>query len=246
MKVVVLGSSSKGNSTFVEINGIKFLIDVGFSFKYISDKLIEINEEVKNLDFIIITHAHSDHINSLYTFYRLNIPIYIGIDTYKEVKIKDKVKDVIFVDELDNIMGIKIDKIPISHDAVGYGYTFEYLDDSLCYIADTGLIYTKFLDKMRNKKIYLMESNHDVEMEMNGSKDFQTKLRNIGDTGHLSNEDCAKYLNMIIGNNTKKIVLIHISEHDNTYEKAYETNRKAIDNKIDIKTAYANEITIVN
>ena len=91
-----------------------------------------------------------------------------------------------------------------------------------------------------------MESNHDVEMEMNGSKDFQTKLRNIGDTGHLSNEDCAKYLNMIIGNNTKKIVLIHISEHDNTYEKAYETNRKAIDNRIDIKTAYANEITIVN
>lgn len=246
MKVVVLGSSSKGNSTFVEINKTKFLIDVGFSFKYIKEKLEEINIKVEELDFVIITHAHSDHIASLYTFYRMNIPIYIGFNTYKELKIKDKITNVNYVDEIDNIMGINLTKIPISHDAVGYGYVFEYGADSLAYIADTGLIYAKYFDKLKNKKVYLMESNHDVEMEMNGEKDFQTKMRNIGDTGHLSNEDCAKYLNMFIGNNTKKIILIHISEHDNTYEKAYEVNRNNIDKSIDIEVAYANKPTNIN
>ena len=246
MKVVVLGSSSKGNSTFVEINNIKFLIDVGFSFKYIKEKLNEINIKVEDLDFVIITHAHSDHIASLYTFYRMNIPIYIGFNTHKELKMKDKIVEVNYVDEIDNINGIKLTKIPISHDASGYGYTFEMNDDSLAYIADTGLIYSKYFDKLKNKKMYLIESNHDVEMEMNGEKDFQTKMRNIGDTGHLSNEDCAKYLNMFIGDNTKQIILMHISEHDNTYEKAFETNRNSIDKKINIEVAYANKPIEVN
>ena len=77
----------------------------------------------------------------------------------------------------------------------------------------------------------------DVMMEMNGTKDELTKLRNIGDEGHLSNEDCAMYLNKLIGNDTTDIILIHISEHDNLPEKAYEVNRTSIidDIKIHIK-----------
>ena len=73
---------------------------------------------------------------------------------------------------------------------------------------------------------------------MNGTKDQMTKLRNIGDTGHLSNEDCAKYLNYFIGEKTKYIFLIHISDHDNTHEKAYQVNRDLIDKKIKIFLTY--------
>ena len=62
MKVVVLGSSSSGNSTFVNINNIKFLIDAGLPFGKLKDELYEIGENPENLDFIIVTHAHSDQI----------------------------------------------------------------------------------------------------------------------------------------------------------------------------------------
>ena len=80
-------------------------------------------------------------------------------------------------------------------------------------------------------------------MEMNGTKDEITIIRNIGDMGHLSNEDCAMYLNRLIGENTKEIILIHISEHDNTIEKAYNVNRNLIDKKINIHLSYPNIIS---
>ena len=244
MKIEVLGSSSKGNSTYIEINNIKFLIDCGFSYKYIEEKLNNINVKVSDLDFLIITHAHSDHVQSLYSFYRMNIPIYMGFDSYNELSIKDKVKNITFFDELNNICGIKLTKIPISHDAKGFGFIFEYEDESLVYIADTGIIYSRYFDKLTNKKAYLIESNHDVEMEMNGSKDNRTKIRNIGDEGHISNDDCAnKYLTRFIGPQTKLIILIHISTNDNTYDLAYDTTKKIVNKNIKLLVAHEKEET---
>ena len=72
MKVVVLGSSSSGNSTFVNINNIKFLIDAGLPFGKLKDALYKIGENPENLDFIIVTHAHSDHVRSLHSFNRVS------------------------------------------------------------------------------------------------------------------------------------------------------------------------------
>jgi len=244
MKINVLGSSSKGNSTYIEMNSIKFLIDTGFSYKYITEKLESMNVEIEDLDFVIITHAHSDHIASLYTFYRLKVPVYISLETYSELPIKDKMPNVNFFNELDSICGIKLTKIPISHDAKGYGFIFEYEDDSLVYMADTGIIYSRYFDIMTNKKAYLIESNHDVEMEMSGTKDQRTKIRNIGDEGHISNEDCAnKYLKRFIGDKTELIVLIHISTNDNTYELAYNTTKKVINDNIKLMVAKEKEDT---
>lgn len=244
MKINVLGSSSAGNSTYVEINNVKFLIDVGFSYKYIVEKLNNIDVEVSDLDFVIITHAHSDHVMSLNTFYRAGVPIYIGMESYKELIIKDKLPNVNFIDELDNICGIKLTKIPISHDAKGFGFIFEYGDDSLVYIADTGVIYSRYFEKLTNKKAYLIESNHDVEMEMSGSKDERTKIRNIGDEGHISNNDCSnKYLSRFIGSNTKLVILIHISTHDNTYDLAYKTAEKVVNKNVKLMVAHEKEET---
>ena len=110
-------------------------------------------------------------------------------------------------------------------------------------MADTGMIHFKFHKLMKNKTVYVFESNHDVFMEMNGTKDELTKLRNIGDEGHLSNEDCAMYLNKLIGNDTTDIILIHISEHDNLPEKAYEVNRTSIIDDIKIHMSYPNKIS---
>lgn len=246
MKINVLGSSSKGNSTYIEMNNKKFLIDTGFSYKYITEKLESMNVELEDLDFVIITHAHSDHIASLYTFYRLRVPIYMGLLTYNELSIKDKMPDVNFIDELDIICGINIKKIPISHDAKGYGYVFESDDDSLVYISDTGIIYSRYFDTLTNKKVYLIESNHDVEMEMNGTKDQKTKIRNIGDEGHISNDDCAnKYLKRFIGDKTEVIILMHISTNDNTYELAYNTTKKVINDNIKLLVAHEKEETKV-
>lgn len=244
MKVVVLSSSSSGNSTYIELGNVKFLIDAGLPYGVMKERLCDIEVEPESIDFIIVTHAHTDHVRSIHTFNRVyNTKIYISSGTLLEYDKRDKLKDVVLFDELDNIMGIKFDKVPISHDKKGYGFVFEYEGISIAYMADTGMIHSKYHNILKNKTVYLLESNHDVEMEMNGTKDQMTKLRNIGDMGHLSNEDCAKYLNHFIGDNTKYIYLIHISDHDNTYEKAYQVNRDAIDKNIKIFLTYKDKIS---
>ncbi len=244
MKVVVLGSSSSGNSTYVEMNNVKFLIDSGLQYGDIRNKLYEINVDPKELDFIIVTHAHIDHVRSLHSFNRVyGTKIYISYETLNEYFKKDYIKDYILFDDLDEIMGIKFDKVPISHDKKGFGFVFESDGVSLAYMADTGMIHSKFHNKFKNKTVYLFESNHDVEMEMNGTKDQMTKLRNIGDMGHLSNEDCAMYLSHFVGDNTKIVMLIHISEHDNTHELAFKVNREALPERIKILLSNKDKIS---
>ena len=244
MKIVVLSSSSSGNCTFIELDGIRFLVDAGLGFNDIKNKLFDIGEEPEKLDFIIVTHAHNDHVKSIHSFNRVyNTKIYIGEETFNEYAKKDLIKNYEFVDNLSEIMGIRFTKIPISHDKKGYGYVFENDKVSIVYMTDTGMIHYKYYNRLLNKTYYLLESNHDVEMEMNGTKDQMTKLRNIGDMGHLSNEDCAKYLNYFIGNNTKYIYLIHISDHDNTHEKPFHVNSDSLDKNIKIFLKYKDKIS---
>lgn len=248
MKVVVLSSSSKGNSTYVEINDKKFLIDAGLQFGDTKEKLFEIGVSPEELNFIIVTHAHTDHVKSLHSFNRVyNTKVYISINTFKEYSKNNLLKNYEFIDEANNIEDIHIDKIPISHDKKGFGYVFTYKDKSLVYIADTGMINIRYHELLKNKDVYLIESNHNVEMEMSGTKDERTKIRNIGDEGHLSNEQCAMYLSKFIGNKTKYVVLIHISEHDNTLDEAYRVNKEIISDNIKLYLSYKDKISkIVN
>ncbi len=244
MKIAVLGSSSSGNSTFVQIGNIKFLIDVGLGFNDIKSKLFLLGITADEIDFILITHAHNDHVRSLHSFSRVyNTKIYLSVDTFNEYQKKEYIKNYEFIEDVDVILGLDIRKIPISHDKKGYGFVICKDNYSLCYITDTGMIHSRYHEIMKNRNIYLFESNHDVEMEMNGSKDEMTKIRNIGDMGHLSNEQCAMYLTHFIGENTKAIMLMHISEHDNTYDLAYSVNRDAIKANIPIYLSKKDELS---
>ena len=235
MKIVVLGSSSSGNSTYIELGNNKFLIDAGLGFNDIKDKLFKLGVYPDEINFILVTHSHSDHVRSLHSFARVyNTKIYIGKNTFNEYLKKEYLKNYEFLEDINEINGIKIDLIPISHDKNGFGFIFEAEGKKISYLTDTGMIHSRYHEILTNNDVYLIESNHDVEMEMNGTKDEMTKIRNIGDMGHLSNEECAMYLTRFIGENTKIVVLMHISEHDNTYELAYNTNRNSIDDKINV------------
>ena len=246
MKIAVLGSSSSGNSTYIEINGIKFLIDAGLGFNDIKNKLFQLGVTADEINFILITHAHNDHVRSLHSFQRVyNTKVYISKGTYSEYMKKDLLTNFEYLEDIDNIMGLDIIKIPISHDKKGYGFIIKHEDKTISYLTDTGMIHSKYHELLKNNKVYLFESNHDVEMEMNGTKDEMTKIRNIGDSGHLSNDQCAMYLSRFVGKKTKAIILMHISEHDNTYDLAFNTNRNAIDSSIPIYLSYKDELSSI-
>ena len=130
--------------------------------------------------------------------------------------------------ERDNLLkyinDIEITLIKTSHDAKGsIGFVIESKEKSLAYITDTGYINNKYFPLLSNREVYIMESNHDVEMLNNGPYSFSLRQRILGDKGHLSNYDCSRYLSSFIGNKTNTIVLAHLSEENNTYSLAYDT-----------------------
>ena len=223
MKVCVLSSGSKGNTTYIETQKTKILIDLGNSLKYIKEKLEGINVLPDELDAILITHTHIDHIKGLKTFQnKYKIPVYITDKMYPYMEYLENYQ--IIKEPTIKIKDMDIDVIKTSHDTEdSVGYIVNHDNKSIVYITDTGYINKKYFDILTNKDIYIMESNHDIELLNNCSYPFATRQRILSDKGHLSNYDSAKYLSKFIGDKTKYIFLAHLSEENNTEELAYKT-----------------------
>ncbi len=223
MKVVVLSSGSKGNTTYIESEQAKILIDAGNCCKYINQKLSNIGVDANLLDGILITHTHSDHINGLKVFCKkFNPKIYCTKTMYEDI---DYIDNYEFIDgDVIEINDLKINVIKTSHDASdSNGYIISDCHSSIVYVTDTGYINRKYFDILSNRDLYIMESNHDIEMLNNGSYPYEIRKRIYGDKGHLSNVDSSKYLSQFIGNNTKYVMLAHLSEENNDPKIAYDT-----------------------
>lgn len=230
MKISVLSSGSKGNTTYVESNGTRILIDAGNTAKYINSALVDIGVDPKSIDAILITHTHVDHISGLKTLLKsINPTIYMTSKMHLQL---DFITNYNFIDsDSFKIGNVNIKTIKTSHDVDdSLGYILDDGNSSVVYITDTGYINRKYFDVLCNKSIYIMESNHDVEMLNNSSYPFMTRKRILSDKGHLSNYDSAKYLSSFIGSKTKVIILAHLSHENNTYELALGTLRERLVN----------------
>ena len=232
MIVTVLASGSKGNCTYVETTNHKVLIDIGTTSLQIEKRLREIGVDPCNIDSVFITHAHKDHVAGVNVFYKKYHPkVYLTKNIYTEANLNiDKyyvLKDNIVLDDMS------VTVIPTSHDAKdSRGYLIESEGNSVIYMTDTGYINQRFDNLLKNKNIYVFESNHDVEMLMdNEHYPHYLKMRILGDEGHLSNKDSANYLSKYIGRKTKKIFLAHLSEQNNTPSVALSCLRDTLNRK---------------
>ena len=225
MKACVFASGSKGNVTYIETNNHKILLDMGKNSKYITDALKKINVNPKDIDIILISHLHSDHTSALDTFIKKYKPtvcmpeeMFLSIDNLKDYEYIKIYKDEIVLDTL------KIYAIKSSHDAIGSrNFIFEEDSHSIVQITDTGYIKSKYFNLLKNRNIYFLESNHDVEMLTHGPYPDWLKRRVLSDEGHLSNQAAGFYLSKLIGDKTKKVLLMHLSEVNNKSDIALKT-----------------------
>ena len=134
MKVCVLSSGSKGNTTYIETNQAKILIDAGNSSKYILEKLTSLNVNPSDLDAILITHIHVDHVKGLPVLLkRINPCVYM---TEKMYPYLDYIENYHLIDtETFDIKDIHVEVIHTSHDTEdSLGYIINNEDKSLVYI----------------------------------------------------------------------------------------------------------------
>lgn len=235
MLVSVLASGSKGNSTLITTDRVKILIDAGKNQKYLEKELNQINLSLKDIDYILITHTHADHTSSLKTIVKSYKPKIILTELmYQDLDYLKNYENILFLTDNLELEDLVIDNIKTSHDTSdSRGYIITQGNSSVVQITDTGYLNQKYFKKLQNKTIYIFESNHNIEMLMHGRYPKWLKARVSSDVGHLSNESSAFYLTKLIGENTKEIILAHLSEENNTPELALETlNKELAENNI--------------
>ena len=230
MLVSVLASGSEGNSTYVETADVKLLIDAGMNTKYIKESLEKLGVDLNEIEYIFMTHAHKDHtgaLNVLLKKYKPTVIVSKGI--YEELDVIHDYESLLITDEPVRCGNTTIDNFKTSHDAAGSrGYLITDAVSSMVYMTDTGYLNQKYFKKLYNKDIYVMEANHDVEMLMNGPYPAWLKTRILSDKGHLSNNASGFYLAKLIGPDTKKVILAHLSHENNTPETALKTVKKTL------------------
>lgn len=251
MKVCVLASGSEGNSTFVSTDKCKILIDIGKNVKYITEKLKEIDERPEDIDAIVISHTHNDHVAALERFVKKYQPkVYLTQKMFFDLKNLETYENIIIYEDTIYFDTLKIISIKTSHDVSdSRNFVLEESNLSMVYLTDTGYLNRKYFDLLKNRDYYLFESNHDVAMLMNGPYPKWLKTRVLGTSGHLSNKDASFYLSKLVGPNTKRIILMHLSHKNNTEEKAldmiYSTFKEYNISFSNIVCAKQNEITKV-
>jgi len=221
MRFALLASGSKGNSFFLEDSGTRIMIDCGGTQRYLKSCYEKLGEKMTDLDAVLITHDHSDHIAQIRMVKDLNI--------YSPVEIPDI--DVFHVTAMRKftVGCLEITPLPLSHDAPGTtGYVLNDGEEKLSYVTDTGYLSENLQKEIMDSDYVILESNHDVGMLMGTRRPQYLKSRIYSDTGHLNNEDAAEILSSVISEKTKMIILAHISQEANTRELALKTARDAI------------------
>ena len=235
MLVSVLASGSKGNSTLITTDRVKILIDAGKNQKYLETALNQINLSLKDIDYILITHTHADHTSALKTIVKSHKPTIVLTELmYQDLDYLKNYENILLLTDNLELEDLVIENIKTSHDTSdSRGYIVTQGNSSVVQITDTGYLNQKYFKKLQNKTIYIFESNHNIEMLMHGRYPKWLKARVSSDVGHLSNESSAFYLTKLIGENTKEIILAHLSEENNTPELALETlNNEFAENNI--------------
>lgn len=227
MEMSVLASGSSGNCIYVESDRGSLLIDVGLTCKRIELALGSINRSLNDIDAILITHEHIDHIKGLKVIAkRYNVPIFANKETWiaidqKNIPVPSEQRFEFNPLQTKEIIGMDIQSFNVSHDAINpQFYTMTQNDKKLSVITDTGYVSDEMKGIIKDSDVFVFESNHDVDMLRMGRYPWSTKQRILSDVGHISNEDAAHAMRDVITDRTKRIYLSHLSQDNNIKELA--------------------------
>lgn len=262
MRLCSIASGSSGNCVYIGSDATHLLVDVGISGKRTESGLKELGLTGRDIDGILITHEHADHISGLGILARkYEIPIYATAGTIKALKNCSGLGDLDYSlfhevqeDKKLTLKDLTVNPMRISHDAAHpVGYRISYGSKKVAVCTDLGVYNDYTVECLKGMDALLLEANHDVNMLQVGPYPYYLKQRILGEKGHLSNENSGRLLCRILHDGLQTVLLGHLSKENNLPELAYESVRMEItmgDNPykagdFDIRVAKRSEISPV-
>lgn len=229
-KFCSLYSGSSGNSLLLETPNTKILIDAGESAKKTIAALSSINVDINDINAILVTHEHSDHVRGLGTISKkYNIPVYANNKTWdampeQESKIIDKNKKCFKMCNKFEIGDLKVKPFEIPHDAADpCGFNIFHNDQKVSIATDIGHMTSDLIHKLEDSSFILLEANYDPNILKCSNYPYALKQRIAGPNGHLANSDAGKTISHLIHSGLKNVMLGHLSKENNFPELAYKT-----------------------
>lgn len=233
-----IASGSSGNSYLIYTENTCVLLDAGVSGKKITDSLQSLGKSVEELDAILITHSHGDHIKSLRIISKKahRAKIFITESAVREFRDKinnDQIVEILPFGEEFTIGNILVNNFYLSHDAEeATGFSFYGDGRRLTVITDTGVIVPEMEPFITDSDLLILEANYEHNVLMMGDYPYGLKRRIAGELGHLSNEGAGECLVRMFDKREKPempiVYLAHLSRENNTPAQALITVRSML------------------
>lgn len=243
LKFCSFASGSSGNCYLIKSDSTALLVDVGITGKRVLGGIEEKGLSPDEIDGIMLTHEHIDHVRSLRMISKKtgNAKVYGSKGTLQAVsdKVAEEKVCPLTPGEPQYIGDILVKPFHLSHDAAEpMGYSFEQDGRILTIVTDTGYVSEEIFDHVAEADFLVLEANHEVNILKMGAYPYSLKRRILGDEGHLSNETAGKCLCQMLKNRKQEgekadadmpsVVLAHLSNENNTPGQAYLTIRNIL------------------
>ena len=236
MDISIIASGSNGNSTLVESKDTTVLIDAGKSGKEIESRLKKMGKSLENLDAILVTHSHSDHTQAVGILARkYNVPAYMQSATKYELKEKLGKLDVKTFKHNFKVNNLEIKPVATMHDVVSTGFVI----NKFGLFTDTGIVTKQMENAIPKLKSILLESNHDVDMLLNGPYPYYLKKRIMSDSGHLNNSHASEFIQNH-GKHLSTVLLGHLSGTNTTLKMTKGTFETIVKHKLNYEVLNRN------
>lgn len=232
MKICSLASGSKGNCLYLETADTRVLIDIGLSLRETLLRMEGLGIDPEKINAIMVTHEHIDHIRSVGSFSRkFNIPIFAShlVHTKAEKYLKKTEVSEFESGAAFTFRDVNIDPIPITHDSCDpVGFVIESSEGKAASVTDLGIVTRLVVEKLRGCRFINLESNHDIDMLMNGPYPWELKQRIKSRHGHISNEESLALLHELTHEGLEVLVMAHLSEVNNHKDHVLRTTQSFI------------------
>ncbi len=249
LKILPVASGSTGNSMLAELDGRRILIDLGVTAKMLRAALNAGGYDWPDVDTVLVTHTHSDHIRGLEVcLKRIAAPVFMS-HTSKNTLMLERATPLNYAERTEILPGLWVTAIRSSHDCPGsVGFKIETAETCLGYITDLGEIPESTMELLYGADCIVIESNHDEKMLRYGSYPFYLKKRILSAEGHLSNAACAGAIVRFAERGTGTFLLAHLSRENNRPALALENARNAtagMNVRIEVLPMYGGEAITV-